>query len=94
MEWATVVATAMGALIGMGSTLLAERTRWRRNLGEQERGELRTAYARYLEAATLARDAISLASRSVGLASEERAELARPALQDVYARHYELETFT
>ncbi|MFK8909858.1 hypothetical protein [Streptomyces sp. YS-3] len=93
MEWATVVGTALGALIGMGSTLFAERVRWRRNLGEHERAELRTAYARYLDAATLARDAISLASRNLGLASGERAGLARSAIQDnvVYARQYELE---
>ncbi|MFD9483255.1 hypothetical protein [Streptomyces sp. NPDC059991] len=93
MEWATVVGTAMGAVIGMGSTLLAERVRWRRSLGEQERSELRAAYARYLDAATLARDAVSLASRSLALAPEARAEQARPAIQDnaVYARQYELE---
>ncbi|MFD9791084.1 hypothetical protein ACFWXK_09040 [Streptomyces sp. NPDC059070] len=62
-------------------------------MGEQERSELRTAYARYLDAATLARDAISLASRSLTAAPEDRAEQARPAIQDnaVYARQYELE---
>ncbi|GAA0598117.1 hypothetical protein GCM10010394_29610 [Streptomyces crystallinus] len=88
-----MVGTALGALIGMGGTLFAERARWRRNLGEQERGELRTAYARYLDAATLARDAISLASRNVDLEPGERAELARSAIHDnaVYARQYELE---
>ena len=32
MEWTPLAATGLGAFVGVGSTLLADRVRWRRDL--------------------------------------------------------------
>ncbi|WP_367322265.1 hypothetical protein [Streptomyces sp. HUAS ZL42] len=44
MEWATLAATGLGALVGVGSTLLADRMRWRRDLAERNRQERKAIY--------------------------------------------------
>ncbi|MGW0574612.1 hypothetical protein ACWD25_01300 [Streptomyces sp. NPDC002920] len=44
MEWSTLAATGLGALVGVGSTLLADRVRWRRDLVERTRQERREIY--------------------------------------------------
>ncbi|MFF4162913.1 hypothetical protein [Streptomyces sp. NPDC001741] len=93
MEWTALVATAVGAVIGVGSTLVTERVTWRRNAGEQDRETLRTTAAQFLEALTEARDTISDASRSELLPVDERAQLARAAFltYGVHAKQYQLE---
>lgn len=93
MEWTALVATLVGALIGVGSTLATDRARWRRETGERDRETLRTVSAQFLEALTEARDTISDASRSGHLPADERAELARAATltHGVHAKQYQLE---
>ncbi|MEU7304543.1 hypothetical protein AB0950_25760 [Streptomyces sp. NPDC007189] len=44
MEWTTLAATGLGAVVGVGSTLLADRVRWRRETGERDRRERRDLY--------------------------------------------------
>lgn len=44
MEWTTLAATGLGALVGVGSTLLADRVRWRRDLSERNRQERKDIY--------------------------------------------------
>ncbi|MER5433187.1 hypothetical protein [Streptomyces sp. NPDC002588] len=44
MEWTTLAATGLGALVGVGSTLLADRVRWRRDLAERTRQERKEIY--------------------------------------------------
>ncbi|MFF4246126.1 hypothetical protein ACFYY2_16850 [Streptomyces sp. NPDC001822] len=93
MEWTALVATVVGAVIGVGSTLAADRMRWRRDTGERDRETMRTVSAQFLEALTEARDAISDASRSAHLSPDERAGLARAGTLDhgVHAKQYQLE---
>ncbi|MGW1813189.1 hypothetical protein ACWCQM_06400 [Streptomyces sp. NPDC002125] len=93
MEWTALVATVVGAVIGVGSTLATDRVRWRRDTGEHDRETLRTVSAQFLEALTEARDAISDASRSGHLPPDERAELARASTlaHGVHAKQYQLE---
>ncbi|WP_432021651.1 hypothetical protein [Streptomyces parvus] len=78
----------MGAVIGVGSTLVTDRVSWRRDTRERDRETLRTAAAQFLEALTEAGDAISDASRSEHLSVEERARLARASTsaQGVHAK--------
>ncbi|MFJ6796458.1 hypothetical protein [Streptomyces sp. NPDC091268] len=93
MEWTALVATVVGAVIGVGSTLATDRIRWRRDTGERDRETLRTVSAEFLDALTQARDAISDASRSGHLPVEERAQLARAGILDhgVHPKQYQLE---
>ncbi|MFF3330321.1 hypothetical protein ACFYWX_12305 [Streptomyces sp. NPDC002888] len=44
MDWATLAATGLGALVGVGSTLLADRVRWQRDLTERNRQERKEIY--------------------------------------------------
>ncbi|MFF1723443.1 hypothetical protein [Streptomyces sviceus] len=44
MEWTTLAATGLGAFVGVGSTLLADRVRWRRDLAERTRQERKEIY--------------------------------------------------
>ncbi|MFG3393148.1 hypothetical protein [Streptomyces parvus] len=83
----------MGAVIGVGSTLVTDRVSWRRDTRERDRGTLRTVAAQFLEALTEARDAVSDASRSEHLPVAERAQLARASTsaQEVHAKQYQLE---
>ncbi|MFJ5865547.1 hypothetical protein ACIQEY_14170 [Streptomyces parvus] len=93
MEWTALAATVVGAVIGVGSTLVTDRVSWRRDTRERDRETLRTVAAQFLEALTEARDAISDASRSEHLPVAERAQLARAgtSAQGVHAKQYQLE---
>jgi hypothetical protein len=44
MEWMTLAGTALGALVGVGATLLADRARWRRDSADQARQERKEIY--------------------------------------------------
>ncbi|MGZ9931020.1 hypothetical protein ACXNSR_14120 [Streptomyces sp. NC-S4] len=93
MEWTALVATVVGAAIGVGSTLATDRLRWRRDTGERDRETLRTVSAQFLEALTGARDVISDASSSGHLPGDERSRLARAGILEhgVHAKQYQLE---
>ncbi|MFI9028845.1 hypothetical protein [Streptomyces sp. NPDC053560] len=61
MQWSTMAATALGAILGVVSTLLADRVRWRRELSERDRDALRASFAEYMAALAKARDTFSRA---------------------------------
>ena len=61
MQWSAIVATAVGTVLGVASTLAADHIRWRRDRSERDRDALRTAFMEYLVALTQARDAFSRA---------------------------------
>ncbi|MFD4019148.1 hypothetical protein [Streptomyces sindenensis] len=42
MEWTALAATVVGAVIGVGSTLVTDRVSWRRDTRERDRETLRT----------------------------------------------------
>ncbi|MEV5527913.1 hypothetical protein [Streptomyces prunicolor] len=44
MEWMTLAGTGVGAIVGVGATLLADRVRWHRELAERTRQERRQIY--------------------------------------------------
>ncbi|MGI5455835.1 hypothetical protein ACQEWB_22170 [Streptomyces sp. CA-249302] len=62
MNWTTLAGTALGALIGVGSTLLADRVRWRRDAGERNRQERRDIYVGCLTKYRLAYEAMHSAA--------------------------------
>ncbi|MGN9760774.1 hypothetical protein [Streptomyces sp. SD31] len=44
MDWTPLAGTALGTLVGVGSTLLADRARWRRDLSDRTRQERKQIY--------------------------------------------------
>ncbi|MGW3580654.1 hypothetical protein ACWDM8_04950 [Streptomyces rubiginosohelvolus] len=58
MEWISLVSTALGAIIGVGSTLLADRVRWRRDRAGQDLDVRRQMYADYTAALSRIRTAL------------------------------------
>lgn len=58
MQWATIIATALGAVVGVLSSAASDRLHWRRDVSERDRESLRTAYAEFLDAVTQASNAI------------------------------------
>ncbi|WP_055565143.1 hypothetical protein [Streptomyces atriruber] len=58
MEWISPVSTLLGAGIGIGATLLADRIRWRRESGERETATRRQLYAEYTAALSRVRTAL------------------------------------
>ncbi|NED75058.1 hypothetical protein G3I51_22555 [Streptomyces sp. SID9944] len=61
MQWSTLVATAVGTLLGVLATLAADHVRWRRDRADRDRDTLRTAFTAYLTALSAARDAFARA---------------------------------
>ncbi|MFH9121464.1 hypothetical protein [Streptomyces globisporus] len=59
MEWIPLVSTALGAAIGIGSTLLADRARWRRDRAGQDLDVRRQLYADYTAALSRIRTALN-----------------------------------
>ncbi|MEV8362564.1 hypothetical protein [Streptomyces niveus] len=59
MEWISLASTALGAAIGVGSTLLADRVRWRRERAGQNLDVRRQMYADYTAALSRIRTALN-----------------------------------
>ncbi|MEU1330168.1 hypothetical protein [Streptomyces sp. NPDC005865] len=58
MEWISPVSTALGAAIGIGSTLVTDRLRWRRERAGQSLDVRRQLYAEYTAALSRTRTAL------------------------------------
>lgn len=64
MEWSTLLSTLLGAVIGVGSTLLADRIRWRRDARGQQRSHRHELYADYLSVLTRAHESLRLVAQT------------------------------
>ncbi|MFC8517652.1 hypothetical protein [Streptomyces sp. NPDC057257] len=90
MEWLTLISTLSGGVLGVGSTLVVEAVRARRERGNHHVELQRTAYVRYLTALTeteAALQALAL-SRSTPIANAEVVAAFRS--RHVMAARYEL----
>ncbi|MEU3335256.1 hypothetical protein [Streptomyces sp. NPDC006668] len=74
MDWGTLVGTALGALLGVSTTLLGERSRWHREDASRERAAKRQLYSEYLGALWLTQHQLRDLQRSTALTREERIE--------------------
>ncbi|MGW1554963.1 hypothetical protein ACWCQ1_00395 [Streptomyces sp. NPDC002144] len=74
MDWGTLVGTALGALLGVSTTLLGERSRWHREDASRERAAKRQLYSEYLGALWLTQHRLRDLQRSTALTREERIE--------------------
>ncbi|MFJ3672007.1 hypothetical protein ACIPSE_36695 [Streptomyces sp. NPDC090106] len=79
MEWTTLAATGLGALVGVGSTLLADRVRRRHDATERSRRERTEIYVACLTTFRQAHEAMRAA------ASGDRAD-ERPGAVDAAVR--------
>jgi len=79
MDWTTLAATALGAFVGVGSTLLADRVRWRRDRADRTRQDRRQIYVTVLTRYRLAYEDM----REAALAGDgrERAAAVRRAFR-------------
>ncbi|MFD4554309.1 hypothetical protein ACFWP5_08265 [Streptomyces sp. NPDC058469] len=92
MDWGTLAGTALGAILGVGTTLLAERSRWRRENTARERAVKQRLYAEYLGALSLTTHRLRDLKRNTGLTREERIRQAGEILgsTDAYQLRYQM----
>jgi hypothetical protein len=90
MTWLPLLATLLGAVIALGSTLLVERRRERREDRIERRKTKQEVYARYLAAHAETRTQLRVLSVTSGLTDEERGYRAYTAYAACYAPRYEL----
>ena len=74
VDWGTLAGTALGALLGVSTTLLGERSRWHRENASRERASKQQLYGEYLAALWLTRHRLRDLRRSTALTREERVE--------------------
>lgn len=87
VDWGTLAGTALGAILGVSTTLLAERSRWQREHSARERAVRQQLYAEYLGALSLTTHRLRDLKRSNGLTREERMEQAGEILGSTNAYH-------
>ncbi|MFH8620217.1 hypothetical protein ACH4E8_34770 [Streptomyces sp. NPDC017979] len=58
MDWLTLLSTLLGAVVGVGSTLLADRARWGREIRSQALEHRRTLYGEFLTTLNLAQESL------------------------------------
>ncbi len=77
VEWISLVSTLLGAGIGVGATLLADRIRWRREREDRETMARRQLYAEYTAALSRVRTALHESAQGTGRAAPGTEEHAR-----------------
>ncbi|KUO00958.1 hypothetical protein [Streptomyces resistomycificus] len=87
MDWGTLAGTVLGAVLGVSTTLLAERSRWHRENSARERAVKQQLYAEYLGALSLTTHRLRDLRRSTGLTREDRIEQAGGILGSTNAYH-------
>ncbi|MGY3676570.1 hypothetical protein [Streptomyces sp. TE33382] len=92
MDWGTIVGAVTGAVIGVGATSLADRSRWRREQAAGQTAIKRELYAAYLTAVAQAWNEIHAAVIDSDEAWPERARLASLAYRNggVYELRYQM----
>uniref|UniRef100_A0AAU2JIH8 Uncharacterized protein n=1 Tax=Streptomyces sp. NBC_00049 TaxID=2903617 RepID=A0AAU2JIH8_9ACTN len=92
MDWSSVVSTVTGAIIGVGATSLADRSRWRREQGDRRTAVTRELYAAYLAAVARTWSEIYAVTIDSTEPWPERRRLAAQAYRDggVYELRYQI----
>lgn len=95
MDWLPLATAALGGLIGAGSTLTADRLRWRRDIAERQRAEQaqqratrHEIYAEYLTALSRIRNGLRESAHDSATPLEEKASQIQAAFLESGA--YEL----
>jgi len=91
VDWSAAVSTLVGAIIGVGATMLADRSRWKREQGRERIQLRREAYGSYLAAIIQAHEAMRAAAASDGLPDGKRAAITEAfRSSDPYVQRFEL----
>lgn len=92
MNWGTMVATVVGAVVGVGSTLIADRVRWRRDHATASAVERRQLYGQFLGALIATRMSLSELLRDDESGPDERQRRASSVLHGggVYELRYQV----
>ncbi|MFJ1955339.1 hypothetical protein ACIOGT_10225 [Streptomyces microflavus] len=72
MDWIAPVSTIGGAIVGVGSALLAERLRWRREGNQQWAQQRRAVYQEFVMASSRAHSQMRASALKSGLSDSER----------------------
>ncbi len=80
--WETLIGTGLGAIFGIGSTLLVDRVRWRRDQNTRQGEIQRQLYGDYLAALEHTRTHLKDLRRLPDLAPDERARQVRDAFRE------------
>lgn len=92
VDWSPVVSTIVGAMVGVGATTLADRSRWKRDEGRERNQLRRDSYGSYLAAVIQAHEAMRAAAVDVHNPAEARRADITQAFRaaDPYVRRFEL----
>ncbi|WP_141726886.1 hypothetical protein [Streptomyces niveus] len=93
MQWTTLVATILGATIAMGSTVLVEVRKDRREASGEWRRNKRELYGAYLATLAQVRSELQLLVLNRSLPDSERIVVARQSFARCYELRYQLEVF-
>ncbi|MFF2504931.1 hypothetical protein ACFVTY_16360 [Streptomyces sp. NPDC058067] len=85
MDWIPLLSTAVGAVIGVAATLIADWTRANRSQRDGHQATKRQLYGDYLAALSLTRHSLRTAARSSSEPVEVRARMALDAFKDAKA---------
>jgi hypothetical protein len=92
VDWGTLAATALGAILGAGSTLTVDRSRWRRDHHSREHVARRELYGQYLASLALATHQLRDLRRPGPLTADDRMRRAGEVLRDsgAYQLRYQM----
>ncbi|MCG6499903.1 hypothetical protein [Kitasatospora sp. A2-31] len=92
MDWGTIVGTITGAVVGVGTTMLTDRARWRREQAVRSNTVKRELYASYLAAAARTWNEIHAAVVTSSEPWPERARAAGAAYREggVFELRYQI----
>ncbi|SFS39531.1 hypothetical protein SAMN05444716_101504 [Streptomyces harbinensis] len=82
VDWGTLVGTAVGGVVALAATMIAERARSRREEAVRRQESKRQLYVAYLAALTRTRNELKDIVRSPGLGQQERARLSAEAYRE------------
>ncbi|MFI7681283.1 hypothetical protein ACIBWG_01270 [Streptomyces griseoaurantiacus] len=93
MQWSTLLAVVVGAVVGGLSSAWADHARWRREVTERDRETLRATYVAFLEAAAQTTSAISDTAHDPSNSLTDRAAAARQAVNrlGLYERSFQVD---
>ncbi|MFC7305800.1 hypothetical protein ACFQVC_16430 [Streptomyces monticola] len=76
MDIGTLIGTGLGAVVGVGSTLMADRVRWKRDRAARREDLKRELYGEYLAALTRTRNQLKDLVKARNFTPDERAHQA------------------
>jgi hypothetical protein len=77
VDWSAPVSTLVGAMVGVGATMLADRSRWKRDQSRERIQLRRESYGSYLAAVIQAHEAMRVAAVAGGSSAENQLTTGR-----------------